>query len=233
MKELVKKSDSFVEITRKLDSMMEHRIINCCLTRIISYKQLNEDIFYDVDVERYSKIHNISIGKAMIDLVRFFTEQLKEVVDINTTPYSYIRTTILKEFEVNEASNAIRVKFNKLTIPLISGNMRPKTYSIYNINLDKINNKTQYLLAEYIQSRLWEIRAFGHFYVRISALKSIIGIEADSYTRPSNLLSKVITPTLEALQQLGGIHIEVQKADRNNFKFYRGENENNTGLYHN
>lgn len=205
---IVLKHDLMFEITKKFESIDEHRFLNSCLQGNYQRELFNEAIYYPIDVRSYASKHNLNVSKAyeeLIDLLlRYRETTLKIPLDTDKTWH----TSLIYDFIVDRRDFTIQVQFNKKIIPLISGEMEAGKFSIYNSKLDTIPSNKRYKMCELLQRNMWRVQKFGYFILTVPEIREAINLKEHQYKDYKALNRGIIQPSIKDLASNLGIRLK-------------------------
>jgi len=215
---MVKKHDDLRVLMSGLEDIKDHRLVNSCLSGLWQNEELDPSIFYEIDINNYSSKCEMEIESAYLKL----KDVLNKLLNTTTTlpidqSGTFLVASLITEFTYNDAKLELAVRFNKHTIPLISGHMPRGCFNYYDSRMDKVATSKRYILAEYLQSRYWELKKSSLFRVTIAQLRKEINCE-DEYYRRTDFINKLIKPTLQELEEIRGDKLTVTRI-RNMLEF--------------
>jgi Initiator Replication protein len=208
---LILKHDEFRSLSKFIKDIEEHRIVNSCLSGIWQGTAFDIDSLYPVDVVNYANKSQLDIESAYIKLKTLLTELLRTIATLPTDRFgTFLVTTLISDFTYDDLKLELCIRFNKSTIPLISGQMPRGCFSYYDSRMDKVATSKKYILAEYLQSRYWEIKKYGLFKISVQQLRLEINLE-NEYCRRTDFINKLIKPTLIELEEIRGDKLTVTR----------------------
>jgi len=71
---VVLKHDLMFEVTKKFESIDEHRFLNSCLQGNYQRELFNEAKYYPIDVRNYASKQNVNVSKAYEELIELVTK---------------------------------------------------------------------------------------------------------------------------------------------------------------
>lgn len=214
------KHDQLLSITRKFDSIDEHRFLNSCLKGIYQRKLISDNVYYPIDVENYASKTGTSLGQAYTELLELITKY-REEVEIPIEGNKIWCTSIIYDYIRDDEAKSIQVQFNRKIIPLISGNMTPGNFCSYDDRMDKVPSNRRYLMGELIQRNLWQLKDKDSFTLTIQAIREGINLKEGEYREYKELNRCIIQKTIKDLADNLGIKM-VAKGNKSRVVFSRG-----------
>lgn len=205
---VVLKHDLMFEVTKKFESIDEHRFLNSCLQGNYQRELFNEAKYYPIDVRNYASKQNVSISKAYEELIELVTKYKETTVKIPLDDNRTWHTSLIYDFIVDRSLYTIQVQFNKKIIPLISGEMEAGKFSIYNSKLDTISSNKRYMMCELLQRNMWKIQKFGYFILTISEIREAINLQEHQYKEFKALNRSIIQASIKDLADNLGIRLK-------------------------
>lgn len=220
-KQIILKHDLLVEVTKKFESIDEHRFLNSCLEGTYQRELLASEKYYAVSVTNYAKKYNVSIGKAFTELTDLITRYKETTLKIPLDDNTVWHTSIVYDFITDKATNTIQIKFNKKIIPLISGDMEKGRYCLYDGRLDVIPSNRRYLMGELIQRNMWRIDKHGFFILQVKDIRESINLLPTEYMDFKDLNRCVIQASIKDVKKQLDIHIKAKGSVKKGVKFER------------
>lgn len=205
---IVLKHDLMFEVTKKFESIDEHRFLNSCLQGNYQRELFNEAKYYPIDVRNYASKQNVNISKAYEELIELVTKYKETTVKIPLDDNRTWHTSLIYDFIVDRSLYTIQVQFNKKIIPLISGEMEAGKFSIYDAKLDKISSNRRYMMCELIQRNMWKIQKFGFFILTIPEIRSGINLKETEYKQFKDLNRGIIQASIKDIASNLGIRLK-------------------------
>ena len=205
---IVLKHDLMFEITKKFESIDEHRFLNSCLQGNYQRELFNEAVYYPIDVRSYASKQNVGISKAYEELIDLVTKYMETTVKIPLDTDKTWHTSLIYDFIVDKSDFTIQVQFNKKIIPLISGEMEAGKFSIYNSKLDVIPSSKRYKMCELLQRNMWKIKKFGYFILTVPEIRDAINIKDHQYREFKALNRSIIQASIKDLASNLGIRLK-------------------------
>jgi len=204
---VVLKHDLMFEITKKFESIDEHRFLNSCLQGNYQRELFNEAVYYPIDVRSYASKQNLSISKAYEELIDLVTKYMETTVKIPLDTDKTWHTSLIYDFIADKSDFTIQVQFNKKIIPLISGEMEAGKFSVYNSKLDAIPSSKRYKMCELIQRNMWRIKKFGFFLLTVPEIREALNLKDHQYKEFKALNRSIIQASIKDLAGNLGIRL--------------------------
>ena len=218
-KQIVLKHDLLNEVTKKFESIDEHRFLNSCLEGTYQRELLASEKYYPMNVESYARKQSISLGKAFTELTELVTKYKETTLKIPLDDNTIWHTSIIYDFITDKSSNTIQVRFNKKIIPLISGDMEKGKYCLYDGRLDVIPSNRRYLMGELIQRNIWKLEKYGFFILHVAEIREKIGLLSTEYIDFKDLNRCIIQASIKDVKKQLDIHIKARGSVRKGVKF--------------
>lgn len=218
-KEIVK-SNSLIEGSYKL-TISENRIIDIALTKvevIMLDKDLTaEDVKYQIEhnsfeclyvyASEYKKEYNLTTCQMYKDLAETANRLYnRSIIYYDETEKELITKRWVITCKYNDAKKAIAIQFHPDLVPdlLVFKNR----YTIFNFDVTK-RVKNYYACRIYELLKQYESIKMREF--DIEDLRFKLGIEDNEYSRYSTLKQQVIKPSIEKINKLTDIYIELEE----------------------
>ena len=227
-KNFILKHDNFQMMTRTFKSIDEHRFINSCLKGLYQRNQLDNKLYYPLDVANYASKQNIGMSKAYDELILLVTKFKETTVQIPLGGSRTYHTSIIYDFITDKNLYTIQVKYNKKIIPLISGTMVKGKFSAYDSRADNTNSSRRYLMAELIQRNTYLIKNHGFVTLQVTDIRTALNIKEGEYAEYKELNRTIIKPALKDMINNLLEPIKVSKGNRISVTFvfttpYKGD----------
>lgn len=193
------KHDDFIKLTNSFTNIGDYRAINCCLNLLDTEDLLIEGLAYPVDITRYATLSGLCYIRAF-----------REVVETLNTKAG---TTFFRELVIDNDINLLKVIWQPEVIPLISGEMQPKSFIKASLLMDSVSSCRQYKLYEYLQKYLKVISLKGEVRLFTKDLREVAGC-LELYPRYKEFSRCILKPTLESMEQILGVKLEVKGSKR-------------------
>jgi hypothetical protein len=194
----VVKHDDFIKLTNSFSTIGEYRAINCCLNLLGPEDLLIEGLAYSVDITRYADVSSLPYAVGYSDLVLFMKTH---------------RNTFFNSVDLNEHLKLMKVIWKPEIIPLISGEMQPKTFIKSKLAMDNVQSYKQYRLYEKLQKYLKVISIKGDVRVFTADLREAANC-VTTYKDYTEFARNIIKPTLTSIEKELGIKLAVKGSRR-------------------
>lgn len=194
----VVKHDDFIKLTNSFSTIDEYRAINCCLNLLEQEDLLTEGLAYPVDITRYATLSGIHYALGYSELVSFMKTHIN---------------TFFNSVELEEKLKLIKVVWKPEIIPLISGEMQPKTFIKSKLPMDSIKSYKQYRLYEKLQKYLKVISIKGDVRLFTTDLREAANC-VTTYKDYTEFARNIIIPTLNSIEKELGTKLSVKGTRR-------------------
>jgi hypothetical protein len=194
----VVKHDDFIKLTNSFSTIGEYRAINCCLNLLEPEDLLIEGLAYSVDITRYADVSSLPYAVGYSDLVLFMKTH---------------RNTFFSSVDLKEHLKLMKVVWKPEIIPLISGEMQPKTFIKSKLAMDNVQSYKQYRLYEKLQKYLKAISVKGDVRVFTADLREAANC-VTTYKDYTEFARCIIIPTLTSIEKELGIKLAIKGSRR-------------------
>jgi plasmid replication initiation protein len=200
------KHDEFAKLTALFEDIFDDRFINSCLSKLYTEFRLNEDTYYPVDIELYSKQSKLPLYKAYAEVKELVYKYRTMSYELTLDDSSVINIPLLHNFHYCDITKTLEVQWTKDVIPFISGDMPAGKFSYYYRDYSEVSSHTVYTLLEFIQ-RNWYLLNFNKpIVVATNEVRRLTGT-LDTYQEFAELNRRVIKPALQKVLELKGVEL--------------------------
>jgi hypothetical protein len=223
LKEQVKKHDYFAELTKDFTSIYDARFFICTLAGSPQSELFQESGFYPVDVDKFADLCGLTYLKAFHMVKELALKYKTTQQSVRISPREVRLTTLLYDIEVNDHINTIKIMWNSLIIPLVSGSMPKGQWCRYDGRLAKSSTHRSVAIGDYLQRHSWVFSRFKNLEDKVlvvptEELREIASC-TDTYPEFKHFKANVLLPALRDINTLTSLRLYIVKGNKRNVTF--------------
>jgi len=200
----IKKHDVVVGVGRELVGMDEIRALNSSLMGFNYMNDLSSDKVYPVNLDAYAAQSGIDVAHAFAEVKAILDKFLVKVYTVKLAPGRSFVGTVLAGYEKDENYYTLRVQWNSLLIPYLSGELNPGEFITIDSKMGNISSEKRYKLYEYLSKNLMYR---GKLVVEYQEVRDVLQVEPHQYREFKDLNKRLIQPTLDDIWK--ELHIRI------------------------
>ncbi len=194
----ITKHDMVVGVGRELVGMDEIRALNSSLVGIGHKEVLSSNKLYPVDIDAYARQCSLPISEAYTELKAILDKFQLKVYTVELSPGRSFVGTVIAGYEKDENNYTLRVQWNSLLMPYISGEFTPGEYITVDSRMGNIASEKRYKLYEYLCKNLLYKTTLV---VGYQDIRNVLQVEPEQYKEFKDLNKRLIQPTLEDMRK--------------------------------
>lgn len=227
LSEQIRKHDYFAELTKDFHSVYDDRFFVCALADLKQSDLLSETGFYPINIHKFSDLSGIPYHKAYLQVKELAIKYQTTQQSVRVSPSETRLTSLLYDIEVNEELKTIKVMWNSLLIPLISGTMPKGQWCKYDGRLVKASTHRSVAIGDYLQRHSWKLERIvtegdNVLEVPTETLRQVSGC-IDTYPEFKHFKASVLLPALRDINALTSLRLHIVKGNKRNVTFGVGK----------